>query len=71
MRDGDEVYVHLVSGECPAYSLRLVEKTAVQTMHVIVYSRHGAVRTDDVERVAVDEVSGATRGAEGTEAAAR
>ena len=36
---------------------------------VIVYTRRGEVLTDDVERVAV--VSGTTRGAEGTEAAAR
>ena len=70
VRDGDEVYVHLVSGEClvrvvhtvegcfllepynPAYRPRLVEKTEVQTMHVIVYSRRREVLTDDIERVA-------------------
>ena len=38
----------------PAYTARLVEKTEVQAMHVIVYSRRGEVLTDDVERVAVE-----------------
>ena len=72
VRDGDEVYAHLVSGDClvrvvhtvaggfllepynSAYTPRLVEKTEVQTMHVIVYSRRREVLTDDVERVAVE-----------------
>ena len=38
----------------PAYTPRVVEKTEVQTMHVIVYSRRRDVLTDDVECVAVE-----------------
>ena len=72
VRDGDEVYAHLVSGECqvrvvqtveggfllepynPADTPRVVEKTEVEAMHVIMYSRRREVLTDDVERVAVE-----------------
>ena len=57
VRDGDQVYAHLVSGERPvrvvhsvtggfvlepynpAYTSRRVEKTEVEALHVIVYSR--------------------------------
>ena len=57
VRDGDQVYAHLVSGERlvrvvhpvtggfvlepynPAYAARRVEKTEVEALHVIVYSR--------------------------------
>ena len=38
----------------PAYTARWVEKTEVEALHVIVYSRRRGVLTDDIERVAVE-----------------